>query len=100
MLKHMTKSTLAIILQLFDNKWFSRNFPKDWSHLIFVPIYKPGKLTNLSSSCKPNSLTSSLCKIIGKIIVRKLNWYLERNDLKLVNFNRDSDLDDELPIIF
>ena len=81
MLKHMLKSTLAIILQLFNNKWFSENFPKDRSNSIIVRIYKSGKLANLSSPYRPISLTSSLCKRMEKIIVRKLNWYLERNDL-------------------
>ena len=60
--------------------WFSGNFPKDWSHSITVPIYKPGKPTNLSSSYRPISLNSNFVKY-GTVIVRRLNLYVERNDV-------------------
>ena len=81
MLKHMPKSSLAIILQLFNKIWIYANFPKDWLHSTVVPIFKPGKPINFSSSYRPISLISSLCKIMEKIVIQRLNWYLEPNDL-------------------
>jgi len=48
---------------------------------VTVPILKPQKNPNLSSSYWPISLPSTLRKILEKILNKRLSWYLESNNL-------------------
>ena len=46
-----------------------------------VPIHKKGKPRNKVDSYQPISLTSSVCKLMEKIINKRLIWFLETNSL-------------------
>ena len=46
-----------------------------------IPILKPGKDKNCPSSYRPISLTSVLCKVMERMISRRLVWYLEKHSL-------------------
>jgi len=48
---------------------------------IIVPILKPSKPANLISSYRPIALTSVLIKIQERMILARLNWYLENQKL-------------------
>lgn len=48
---------------------------------IIVPILKPNKPANLVSSYRPIALTSILAKIQERMILARLNWYLENQNL-------------------
>jgi len=76
MLKHMSITSLEVLLQLFNKIWFTGNILPSWLHSIVVPIRKPNKPTHLPSSYRPISLTSNVCKLFEKMIVCRLNWFL------------------------
>ena len=42
-LKHLPEASLTILLQIFNDLWWSNNFPKCWLEAIIIPISKPGK---------------------------------------------------------
>ncbi|KAA5607770.1 hypothetical protein F3H11_36375, partial [Pseudomonas aeruginosa] len=46
---------------------------------LVVPILKPGKISILQTSYRPISLTCNLCKILEKIISKRIRWYVESN---------------------
>ena len=48
---------------------------------IIVPILKPDKPAKLVSSYRPIALTSTLDKIQERMILARLNWYLENQNL-------------------
>ena len=46
-----------------------------------IPIRKEGKPKNKAESYRPISLTSCLGKLMERIVNRRLQWYLEQNDM-------------------
>jgi len=73
------------MLQLFNKIWFTGKIPSSWLHSIIVPIPKPNKPAHLPSSYRPISLTSNICKLFEKMIVCRLNLFLEyRNVLHIL----------------
>ena len=69
------------MLQLFNKIWFTGKIPPSWLHSIVVPIPKPNKPAHLPSSYRPISLTSNVCKLFEKMIVCRLNWFLEHHNV-------------------
>ena len=56
--------------------------PGKWKEALITPILKPTKPNNDPSSYRPISLTSFIiCKIMERLIVNRLCWYIERNHL-------------------
>lgn len=82
-LKFLPFSGKKTILALFNTVWKSGEVPRGWRHAIVTPILKAGKDPQLASSFRPISLTSALCKLMEKLVVNRLQWYLER--FKLLN---------------
>ncbi|GFS54979.1 RNA-directed DNA polymerase from mobile element jockey [Trichonephila clavipes] len=58
-----------------------RYFPKSWKTAVVVPILKPGKNSALAESYRPISLLPVLSKLAEKIILARLNDYLEREKI-------------------
>ena len=80
MFTHMSDTSLQVLLSLYNSIWNSGAIPQSWSHSLVVPIPKPNKLSYLPSSYPPILLTSNACKLMEKMIVRRLKWYLEYNN--------------------
>ena len=73
--------------QPFNKICFIGKIPPSRLHSIIVPVPKPNKLAHLSSSYRPISLTSNVCKLFEKMIVCRLNWFLEyHNVLQISQF--------------
>ena len=81
MFKHMFIKSLEAMLQLFNKIWFTGKILPSWLHSIVVPIPKPNKTAHLPSSYRPISLTSNVCKLFEKIIVCRLNCFLEYHNV-------------------
>ncbi|EFN62498.1 RNA-directed DNA polymerase from mobile element jockey [Camponotus floridanus] len=66
-------SYLSIFLSILNNLFFAGEFPDSWTHsLIFlIPKSSPGKF-------RPISLTSCCLKIMEKLILLRLDWWMER----------------------
>ena len=70
---------LACPLALVFNKSFrQRRLPRSWKSSLVVPIFKSGQRSD-PLNYRPVSLTSVVCKVMEKVIVRRLYEYLEEN---------------------
>ena len=83
-LKEMPKGSQHVVLKLYNKIWDTGNVPTQWKHAIVLPILKAGKDPHAPSSYRPISLTSTLCKVMEKLIANRLMWFLEKNN-KLSN---------------
>ena len=73
---------MKVLIMIYNKLWNSRdNLPDQWKKAIIVPILKPDKPANLISSYRPIALTSTLAKIQERMILARLNWYLENQNL-------------------
>jgi ribonuclease HI len=80
MLKYLTQKGKQTLIQLY-NKILDEGLPKQWKHSLIVPIKKPGKDPRNPTSYRPIALTSCLCKLLEKIINRRLQWTIENKNL-------------------
>ncbi|GFT52230.1 probable RNA-directed DNA polymerase from transposon X-element [Trichonephila clavipes] len=78
MIKKLPKLTIFKITNIVNNMLTLRYFPKSWKTAVVVPILKPGKNSALAESYRPISLLPVLSKLAEKIILARLNDYLER----------------------
>ena len=56
-------------------------FPDTWRHSYIVPILKPGKDCNQVQSYRPIQLTSCMCKLLERMVGKRLTWCLEKYEL-------------------
>ncbi|KZS19750.1 Uncharacterized protein APZ42_013723 [Daphnia magna] len=52
-----------------------------WKSAIIIPLLKPGKPANETSSYRTISLTSYPGKLFERMVTNRLNWFLELNNL-------------------
>ena len=78
-LKEIAKSGLQVLLKILNHTWAKGKIPAEWKHALVTPILKPTKPNNDHTSYRPISLTSSICKIMEKLVSNRLGWYLEHN---------------------
>jgi hypothetical protein len=55
--------------------------PADWTKSMIIRILKPGKPTEEIESYRPITLTSILTKVFERIILTRLKWFLESQNL-------------------
>ena len=60
LLKHLLKSSLLLLLNIFNKIWISHDFPSDWRKATIITIPKPGYL--------PIMLTSCICETMERMI--------------------------------
>lgn len=56
-------------------------FPEKWREAIIIPILKPNADKTNAQNYRPISLTNVLCKVVEKMVNKRLNWYLESNKI-------------------
>jgi len=66
-------------LLLFYNYIWKTGLPEQWRDTTIIPILKQGKPATNPSSYRPVALTNCLCKLLEKIVNRRLQHYLEEN---------------------
>ena len=81
MFMELTTEQKSLILNFFNFLWTNNIFPDSWRTAIVIPILKPGKNPHLCSSYRPISLTSCFCKLMEKMINRRLIMYLDRENI-------------------
>lgn len=69
------------LLALYNLIYRLGNFPDSWREAIVIPIHKSGKPRNAAASYRPISLTCTMCKLLEKILNRRLTWLLESSNL-------------------
>ena len=72
MLKKMAPSAKALLHHIFNKIFTQQAFPKIWTESILIPILKPDKPRDAPISYRPIALTSSVCKLLEKIVNNRL----------------------------
>ena len=81
MLQHLPKCSKQALLKYYNNIWSSGDIPLNFKHSIITPILKPNKNQHEPSSYRPICLTSTVGKIMERLITDRLAYYLEKNHL-------------------
>ena len=81
MIRHLHPTTFERILQLFNKIWSEGTLPDQWRMATVIPIKKQGKDGLEPTDYRPISLTSCLCKLMERMICRRLQWYLEKQSI-------------------
>lgn len=79
MIKHLPNQMKDHLLQLYNKIWIEGCFPESWRVSTIIPIPKPGKDQHDVQNFRPISLTSCLCKLLEKMVNKRLIWFLERS---------------------
>ena len=79
MLLRLPAVALEALLAVFNSLWESGVFPDAWREATVIPILKPGKSGSDPLHYRPISLTSSLCKLMERMVNVRLNWFLEHH---------------------
>lgn len=69
------------LLGIYNSIYIYNKFPLAWKTATILPIHKQGKSKTNISSYRPISLTCTMCKLLEKVISRRLTWCLERKQL-------------------
>lgn len=80
MIRNLTQKGKQVLLQLY-NKTLNEGLPQTWKHSLIIPIKKPGKDPRQATSYRPIALTSCTCKLMEKIINKRIQWTLEHKNL-------------------
>ena len=80
-IKKLPKESQLLLLNIFNNIWNTQSFPDAWHQATIIPIPKPGKDHSNPSNYRPIALTNCLCKLMEKLINKRLSWFLEKNSL-------------------
>ena len=81
MLAHLGTQAKKKLLRLFNTSWKTGLIPSIWKKAIHIPILKAGKPRNKGNSYRPISLTRCMCKLMERMVNKRLMWYLERNKI-------------------
>ena len=81
MIQHLSPLNKVKLLEFFNYIWQNQSFPSEWSNAITVPIHKPGKDPKSETSYRPIALTNVLCKIMERLVNRRLTTYLEKKNI-------------------
>ena len=81
MLTHLPHVALEVLLSVFNRLWERGEFPATWRKATVIPLLKPGKSGLDPLLYRPISLTSSLCKLMERMVNVRLSWFLESNNI-------------------
>jgi len=81
LLKRCHPSAHSALLEIYNLIWCNNTFPHSWTSSVTLSFHKPGKPISNKTSYRPISLTSSLCKLLEKIVNIRLSNFLESSDL-------------------
>lgn len=81
MLKNLDQFSKHFILKFYNKIYKQQQFPSQWREALVIPITKPDGNRFSPEGYRPISLTNCVCKVLEKIINKRLTWYLESNNL-------------------
>ncbi|XP_077554114.1 uncharacterized protein LOC144168983 [Haemaphysalis longicornis] len=77
MLQNLDEDAKMQLLSELNAVWMSGELPVDWKHSVVYPIPKAGKKMNNINNMRPISLTSTLCKLLERMVLTRLSYILE-----------------------
>ncbi|GFX71631.1 reverse transcriptase domain-containing protein [Trichonephila clavipes] len=82
MVQHFGNLAKKELLEIFNLSWATGKLPKIWKLSTVIPILKPNKNASECKNYRPISLTSTLYKLMERVIHRRLmNWLIENKKL-------------------
>jgi len=81
MLQKLTKCSANAVLKLYNLIWLNSDFLVSWRHSVVLPVLKPGKDPLNPASYRPISLTSTLCKLMEKLVTNRLTYFVEKHNI-------------------
>ena len=84
-LKKAPDNIIELLAYLFNTSLASGRIPAEWKNGIISSIPKPGKDPTLISSYRPITLLSCIGKLMERVIKRRLEFHLEKNDVFTAN---------------
>lgn len=81
MIKHLPDNGKRMLLSIYNKCLRSGFVPTQWRDVGILPIHKPGRDPDDVSSLRPISLLSCLCKCFHSILNKRLEWFLEHNNM-------------------
>ena len=79
-LSHLPSVSAKLLLDIFNKLWEEGSFPNSWREAVVIPIPKPGKNHTDPSAYRPIALTNCICKLMEKMVNKRLVWWLEKNN--------------------
>lgn len=79
-LKKLGNKAIAFLATFYNACLRIGYFPKSWKEAQIIVFHKPGKPKNDVKSYRPISLLPTLSKVFEKIILTRLNTFLEENN--------------------
>ena len=70
---------MTMLSKLSNIIWKTGQLSEDWKTAVLIPLLKKNKAKSDHPATKPTSLTSYIGALVEKIIIVRLNWWLERN---------------------
>lgn len=71
-LRNLDTPQVSLLRDALNKIWLADTLPPEWLLSIIIPILKKGKPGHKISSCRPIALTSAIGKILGAIILKRL----------------------------
>ena len=81
LLTHLPQAGRDYLLHIFNLSWTTSTFPAAWKQSTVIPILKAGKPSSSPSSYRPISLTSCISKLFEKMVLARLSYFLEANNI-------------------
>ena len=81
LLKHLPLNTQKELLFILNASWTTGWCPQAWRTATIVPFLKKEKDPQAASSSRPIALTSTIWKLLERLIVNRLSWWLEAKSL-------------------
>lgn len=75
-LKMLPPNAITYMTNLFNEILESGIYPEKWKESIIIPVPKPNRDQSNPCNYRPISLTSTLCKLMEKVVNKRLLWYL------------------------
>lgn len=85
MLKHLPINLLDFLLSLFNKCWQEGCSPNIWKSSVVTPIYKGGPSAKNINNYRPISLTSHTCKLLEKIILQRIEFFCDKENIIPIN---------------
>ena len=67
--------------KLINITWKTGQLSEDWKTAVLIPLLKKNKAKSDHQAKKPTSLTSYIGTLAERIIIERLNWWLEHNNI-------------------
>ena len=80
LLKNIAQEVAKPLTILFRRSLEQGRLPNQWKQAVITPIFKKGS-KKVAGNYRPISLTCQLCKVLERIVLRRIKDHLERNRL-------------------